>query len=78
VKVLKLAWDATGSDFGSRHELYERNYAGNHEQVQVDQYLGATATGLADKMVGFVDDFMSEYDTKGWTVPDLIDPRTDA
>ncbi len=75
VKVLKLAWDATGSDFGSRHELYERNYAGNHEQVQVDQFLGATATGLTDKLVGFVDEFMSEYDTHGWTVPDLVDPR---
>ena len=76
VKVLKLAWDAIGTDFGSRHELYERNYAGNHEQVQVDAYLGASASGLVDQFVGFVDECMSEYDTNGWTVPDLIDPRT--
>jgi 4-hydroxyphenylacetate 3-monooxygenase len=76
VKVLKLAWDAIGSEFGSRHELYERNYAGNHEQVRVDAYLGASATGLADQFTGFVDQCMSEYDTNGWTVPDLIDPRS--
>ncbi|SFL25231.1 4-hydroxyphenylacetate 3-hydroxylase N-terminal domain-containing protein [Geodermatophilus ruber] len=76
VKVLKLAWDAIGTDFGSRHELYERNYAGNHEQVQVDAYLGATAAGRVDEFVSFVDQCMSEYDTDGWTVPDLIDPRS--
>jgi len=77
VKVLKLAWDAIGTDFGSRHELYERNYLGNHEQVQVDAFLGASKSGLVDHFVGFVDDCMSEYDTTGWTVPDLIDPRCD-
>ncbi|MEM7466179.1 MAG: 4-hydroxyphenylacetate 3-hydroxylase N-terminal domain-containing protein, partial [Pseudomonadota bacterium] len=27
-QLLKLAWDICGSDFGSRHELYEMNYAG--------------------------------------------------
>jgi 4-hydroxyphenylacetate 3-monooxygenase len=76
VKVLKLAWDAIGSEFGSRHELYERNYAGNHEQVRVDAYLGAQATGLTDDFIGLVEKCMSEYDTNGWTVPDLIDPRS--
>lgn len=72
VKTLKLAWDATSSDFGSRHELYERNYAGNHEQIRVDAYLGAVATGRAQNFVSFVEQCMSEYDTNGWTVPDLV------
>lgn len=72
VKILKLAWDATSSDFGSRHELYERNYAGNHEQIRVDAYLGAVATGRAQNFVSFVEQCMSEYDTNGWTVPDLF------
>jgi 4-hydroxyphenylacetate 3-monooxygenase len=76
VKVLKLAWDAIGSDFGSRHELYERNYAGNHEQVRVDAYHGAVASGDVDDFLGLVDTCMSEYDTTGWTVPDLIDVRS--
>jgi len=34
VKLMKLMWDAMGSEFGGRHELYERNYAGNHENIQ--------------------------------------------
>ena len=29
-------WDAIGTEFGGRHELYERNYAGNHEQIRLD------------------------------------------
>ena len=31
VKIMKALWDAVGTEFGGRHELYERNYAGNHE-----------------------------------------------
>ena len=27
-QLLKLAWDLCGSEFGARHELYEKNYAG--------------------------------------------------
>lgn len=27
-RLMKLAWDLCGSEFGSRHELYEMNYAG--------------------------------------------------
>ena len=34
VKLMKLLWDAIGSEFGGRHELYERNYAGNHENIR--------------------------------------------
>src|SRR5207302_9800782 len=34
VKVMKLLWDAIGSEFGSRHELYEINYAGSVEEVR--------------------------------------------
>ena len=31
---MKLLWDAIGTEFGGRHELYERNYAGNHENIR--------------------------------------------
>ena len=31
-KVIKLLWDATGTEFGGRHELYERNYSGSFER----------------------------------------------
>ena len=36
VKLMKLMWDAVGSEFGGRHELYERNYAGNHENIRLE------------------------------------------
>lgn len=32
-KLMKLAWDLCGSEFGSRHELYEKNYAGERRIV---------------------------------------------
>jgi hypothetical protein len=31
IKVMKLLWDAVGTEFAGRHALYEANYAGNHE-----------------------------------------------
>lgn len=71
-KVLKLLWDAIGSEFGSRHELYELNYAGSQEQVRVDQYVRAMKAGLGDQMVGFAETCMAEYDLDGWTAPDLV------
>lgn len=74
-KILKLCWDAVGSEFGSRHELYETNYSGSQEQVRVDQYVRSFQNGTAEKMLGLVDQCMSEYDLHGWTTPDLINPR---
>ena len=74
VKLLKLLWDAIGSEFGSRHELYERNYAGNHEAIRFETLAAATAMGQVDKYKGFAEQCMAEYDLDGWTVPDLINP----
>ncbi len=72
VKLLKALWDAVGSEFGGRHELYERNYSGNHENVKIEQLFTAQARGTVDQMTGLADQFLSEYDLDGWTVPDLI------
>ena len=73
VKLMKLVWDAIGTEFGGRHELYERNYAGNNEDIRIHNLFNAMATGDADRCVAFVEQCMSEYDLDGWTVPDLID-----
>lgn len=70
-KVLKLLWDAVGSEFGSRHELYELNYAGSQEQVRVDQYVRSFTNGSAERMLGLVDACLAEYDLDGWIAPDL-------
>jgi 4-hydroxyphenylacetate 3-monooxygenase len=74
VKLFKLLWDAMASEFGGRHELYERNYAGNDEGTRVDLFFGAQASGAADTFKGFAEQCMAEYDLDGWTVPHLINP----
>lgn len=72
VKLMKLLWEVIGSEFGGRQELYERNYAGNNEQIRMDVLNMAQATGAAQEYKGFVDKCMSEYDLDGWTVDDYI------
>jgi 4-hydroxyphenylacetate 3-monooxygenase len=74
VKLLKILWDAVGTEFGGRHELYERNYAGNYENIRLENLPTAIATGDADRLRKFVDGFMAEYDLDGWLAPDLINP----
>ncbi|WP_262379245.1 4-hydroxyphenylacetate 3-hydroxylase family protein [Nonomuraea sp. PA05] len=71
VKVMKLLWDAVGSEFGGRHELYERNYAGNHENTRIELLFGQMASGQLEEYAAFADQCLSEYDLDGWTVPDL-------
>jgi len=71
VKLMKLLWDAVGTEFGGRHELYERNYSGNHENTRVELYFAQLASGQIDGYKRFVDECMGEYDLDGWTVPDL-------
>jgi 4-hydroxyphenylacetate 3-monooxygenase len=45
IKIMKLMWDAIGTEFGGRHELYERNYAGNHEDIRIQTLTGARRNG---------------------------------
>jgi 4-hydroxyphenylacetate 3-monooxygenase len=71
---MKLVWDALGSEFGGRHELYERNYSGNWEDVRLQRLMGANFTGDADALKAFVDQCLSEYDMDGWTIPGMINP----
>ena len=72
VKLMKLIWDSVGSEFGGRHELYERNYSGNHENIRAEMLFAAEQSGTAGAMKGFAEQCMSEYDLDGWTVPDLV------
>jgi len=74
VKLMKLLWDSIGTEFGARHELYEINYSGSHEEIRRFALLGAIASGRADQWKAFADQCMAEYDLAGWTVPDLVNP----
>jgi 4-hydroxyphenylacetate 3-monooxygenase len=72
VKLLKLLWDAVGTEFAGRHELYERNYGGDHEGIRVQTFQAYQASGAATALKGFAEQCMSEYDLDGWTRPDLF------
>jgi 4-hydroxyphenylacetate 3-monooxygenase len=74
VKLMKLLWDAIGTEFGARHELYEINYAGSTEETRLSTLGIAQATGLTDQMRAFTETCMAEYDLGGWSAPDLINP----
>ena len=52
VKLMKLMWDAIGTEFGGRHELYERNYFGNHENIRIEVVLVAEMMGASAKDEG--------------------------
>jgi len=74
VKLMKLIWDAIGTEFGGRHALYDRNYFGNHENIRTEVVMAAEMSGRASDMKGLAEQCMEEYDLDGWTVPDLINP----
>ncbi len=74
IKVMKLLWDAIGTEFGGRHELYERNYAGNHEDIRIQALWNARSSGALDQMTALAEQCMSEYDENGWTDPAWLDP----
>ncbi|GIO20424.1 pyoverdin chromophore biosynthetic protein pvcC [Oceanobacillus oncorhynchi subsp. incaldanensis] len=74
VKLLKMVWDATGTEFGGRNELYEINYAGNNEGIRLDAFKMANSSGQTDKYKAFVDQAMSDYDLHGWTNDNWINP----
>ncbi len=67
IKLFKLIWDAIGSEFGGRHELYERNYSGNNEQVRLDLVNIARGSKQLERSAAFVDQCLADYDLDGWT-----------
>jgi len=73
VKLFKLVWDAIGTEFGARHELYERNYSGNQDQIRLDALRFSRNRGDFDRFNAFVDKCMSEYDLDGWTASPWAD-----
>jgi 4-hydroxyphenylacetate 3-monooxygenase len=63
---MKLLWDAIGTEFGGRHELYERNYAGSHEVIRMQTLFHARGTGSLKAMEDLASRCMAEYDENGW------------
>jgi 4-hydroxyphenylacetate 3-monooxygenase/anthranilate 3-monooxygenase (FAD)/4-hydroxyphenylacetate 3-monooxygenase len=48
VRLLKLAWDATGSAFGQRQMQYERYHSGDPVRLAAAQYFGYDTTPLLE------------------------------
>jgi len=67
VKVMKLLWDAVGTEFAGRHDLYERNYAGSWENTRVQVQVDADRSGKAREMDNLVSQCLADYDLNGWT-----------
>jgi len=59
VKLFKLAWDAVGSEFGSRHLQYEMFYSGSSVVLNGHNYRFFDW----DRATGMVEDFMASYGT---------------
>jgi 4-hydroxyphenylacetate 3-monooxygenase len=74
IKIMKLLWDAIGTEFGGRHELYERNYAGNHEDIRIQTLTGAKRNGSMAQMTALVEQCMADYDEDGWTGDVWLNP----
>jgi 4-hydroxyphenylacetate 3-monooxygenase len=74
-KLIKLLWDAMGTEFGGRHELYERNYAGAPETIRFLAWQQAEQSGQTRAFKAFAEQCLAEYGLDGWTAPDLITPR---
>ena len=56
---------------GGRHELYEINYSGSHEEIRRYALFGAVASGSYDRFTQFVDTCLAEEDLAGWKAADL-------
>ena len=74
IKIMKLLWDATGTEFAGRHALYELNYAGAQEEVRVQVLKGAERSGSLKAMESLADACMSDYDENGWTGDTWLPP----
>src|SRR5438105_3773635 len=60
IKVMKLLWDAIGTEFGGRHELYEMNYAGNHEDIRIQAMRNARTSVALDGMIALAAQCLGE------------------
>jgi 4-hydroxyphenylacetate 3-monooxygenase len=58
VKLMKLAWDAVGSEFGSRHLQYEMFYSGAPYVTRGNAFRFFDWDGVKN----IVEDFMDSYD----------------
>src|SRR5271157_2173846 len=74
IKIMKLLWDAIGTEFGARHELYEMNYSGSHELIRIFPLQQAQGSGALKEMTALAEQCMADYDESGWRHPAYQNP----
>lgn len=74
IKLIKLLWEVVGTEYGGRHELYERNYSGNHENIRLENLVNAQQSGQAEAFMNFAEKCMSDYDLDGWVNNTWVNP----
>lgn len=73
-QTMKLLWDAVGSEFAARHELYELNYFGQPEVAHLTLTGIAAKDGTLDHARHLVEVCMDQYNLDGWTDKRFITP----
>ncbi|MCK6066021.1 MULTISPECIES: 4-hydroxyphenylacetate 3-hydroxylase N-terminal domain-containing protein [Microbacterium] len=66
VKTMKMLWDAVGTEFAGRHDLYERTFQGNHEGLRLVVYGDHESSGRSDRLRAFAEEALGDYDRGGW------------
>lgn len=74
IKLIKLLWEVVGSEYAGRHELYERNYSGNHENIRLENLGAAQDSGAAAEYISFAEQCMADYDLDGWVNDTWVNP----
>lgn len=74
IKLIKMLWEVVGTEYGGRHELYERNYSGNHENIRLENLGAARGSGAAQAYIEFAEKCMADYDLDGWVGNTWMNP----
>lgn len=74
IKLVKLLWDVVGTEYAGRHELYERNYSGNHENIRFENLVIANDMGESEEYIQFAEECMADYNLDGWTNDTWLNP----
>lgn len=69
VQLMRTLWDAFGSEYGGRSELFERNFGGSRDQVLSEAYRSHQALGLVEEAQDVVTSFLQNNCAEGQQSP---------
>lgn len=60
ISLIDALWDVSGTEFGSRHELYELNFSGGIEAIRKEIVASADFSGLGEFLRTLIDEYLVE------------------